>query len=250
MVNIDLIMTALEETTGLSFDVDYPQGHDESLFQQYFSYDPWEGLDFGDKTAIYICNCYGTSYTDNHAGRIYLTSRGLYFDNWGDGFYDYVTIAHELTHALTMRYTIVNRLLTEGSGNYISCVVTGELSGLSEDFLKSYEFARRDISHVEDEITPENAELVFSCDGRCLGINEGFIECYHFGRDLCEYLDETFGNQFLRDYTYNVMDAGINARFGLFTEEDYVAFTALFKETFGDDVFVRFGEWYQENIAR
>lgn len=250
MVNIDLIMTTLEETTGLSFDVDYPLGHDESLFQRYFSYDPWEGLDFGGKTAIYICNVFGSSYTDHHAGRVYLASKSLCYNLFGDWFYDYVAIVHELTHILTLRYTNLNRILTEGSAEYISRVVAGELSGVSEDFLKSYEFAMGVISHVEDEITPENAELVFSCDCRCLGINEGFIECYHFGRDLCEYLDETFGNQFLRDYIYNVMDAGINAKYGFFTEEDYVAFTALFKETFGDDVFVRFGEWYQENIAR
>jgi len=252
MVNIDLIMTALEETTGLSFDVDYPLGYDESLFQQYFSYDLWEGLDFGDKTAIYICNVLGSSYTDYHAGRVYLTTGSL--NSWldGDGFYDYVNVAHELTHALTMRHTQVNRLLTEGSAEYLSRVVTGELSEVSEDFLKSHTYAMGVCPHVEDEITPENAELVFSCDCRCLGLieNMGIGECYDFGRDLCEYMGETFGNQFLMDYIYNVRDAGINATFGLFTEEDYVAFTALFKETFGDDVFVRFGEWYQANVAR
>ena len=124
-----------------------------------------------------------------------------------------------------------------------------ELCENSEDFYMSYENSKYP-PHIPNSITPDNAEEAFLCDCSCFGGNGGYPEYYWIGRDLCEFLNETYGSGFLCDYITAVTDAGINAKYGFFTEEDYVAFTALFKETFGDDVFVRFGEWYQENIAR
>ncbi|MBR7000320.1 MAG: InlB B-repeat-containing protein [Lachnospiraceae bacterium] len=250
---IDLIMECLEEKTGLSFVGSFsPDLYDESLFEDYCGSDnPWDGIEFEGKLAIYIVKRSSSSHTDHYAGRIYLGAMNYYADGGGTplGYFDYTTLAHELTHVLTMGYTHVNFCVTEGSAEYVSRTLMEELCENSEDFYMSYENSKYP-PHIPNSITPDNAEEAFLCDCSCFGGNGGYPEYYWIGRDLCEFLNETYGSGFLCDYITAVTDAGINAKYGFFTEEDYVAFTALFKETFGDDVFVRFGEWYQENIAR
>lgn len=260
--NIEQIMEVIENKTGLSYDVyplDYPFDYFNTTCETYFRNNPWEGMDFGKKVAILFVNgCCGDSSASG--GRIVTIPTGQFFEDfvntyyWNGelrDYYNFAVLAHELTHILTQRYVTLNMCVTEGSAEHISGVVIKELAGLSEDYAKSVDFYYAKQEGQEDDedyvvSNLENPEELFITDCQ----NEGKYEPYHFGRILCEFLHETYGAGFLKDYVLSVKSSGLNAFYKSFTEEDHVAFTALFKETFGDDVFVRFGEWYQENIAR
>ena len=251
--NIEQIMGVLEEKTGLFFDVEYLKNSVvDRRCRDWLGRNPWEGMDFGQKVAVLFVNI--TNNSSAAEGEVVIMTSSCFYDDWNTTFkwdrelreyYNYTVLAHELTHILTQRYTTLNICVTEGAAELISGEAIKELAGLSEDYAKSLEIYQNSLKEPSSEITGESAEAIFFTD-----CNEDLYEPYRFGRKLCEYLDESFGESFLKDYVLSVKSSGLNAMYKRFTEEDHVAFTALFKETFGDDVFVRFGEWYQENIAR
>ena len=99
---------------------------------------------------------------------------------------------------------------------------------------------------VEDDVTPENAEEIFRNDYSDLSVaNRG--DEYTLGRMICSFLSDTYGESFLRDYINACRNAGYSYEqfWGMLEDEDRNKLADIFKEIFGDDVFVNFGKYYQ-----
>ena len=259
--NVSLIMDRMEEETGLTFDVDWRlAGVDNSTVD--YGYNPWEGFDFKDKLQIYIkvdledvgyIPCASAEYVTLYMYELFSedvwNSVPSYRDNpWRRlDYIDYYTVAHELTHSLTERYAHCGKILTEGCADYVAEQVIDSLASVSQDFEGSVEVMYRNFDYmVEDDVTPENAEEIFRSDYSDLSVADRGDE-YTLGRMFCSFLGETYGESFLRDYTDACRNAGYSYEqfWGMLEDEDRSKLTDVFKENFGDDVFVNFGKYYQ-----
>ena len=259
--NVSLIMDRMEEETGLTFDVDWRlAGVDNSTVD--YGYNPWEGFDFKDKLQIYIkvdledvgyIPCATAEFVTLYMYELFSedvwNSVPSYRDNsWRrNDHIDYYTVAHELTHSLTERYAHCGKILTEGCADYVAEKVIDSLASVSPDFEGSVEVMYRNFDYmVEDDVTPENAEEIFRSDYSDLSVADRGDE-YTLGRMVCSFLGETYGEYFLRDYINACRNAGYSYEqfWGMLEDEDRSKLADVFKETFGDDVFVNFGRYYQ-----
>ena len=259
--NIGLIMDTLEEMVGLTYDGwENPRTFD---YKNEFlaSADPWEGVSFGMKVPIYIrVDRKDAGYIPS-ANEQYVTifdyalfsmdfwnSVPSYRDNaWrrGSGHVSYYTLAHELTHTLTDRYTYVSRTTTEGSATYFGYEVIKTLAKDNAEFAKSLEETWLD-TEVGIEITAENAEAVFLDDFSTLSHADRGAE-YVLGQYFCEYLAESYGPYFMRDYLLEVKKSGFDGLYGVYTDKDKQQLVDCYKKVFGKKVFEKFGKWYVKN---
>ena len=259
--NVSLIMDRMEEETGLTFDVDWRLADVDNSTVDY-GYNPWEGFDFKDKLPIYIkvdledvgyIPCATAEFVTLYMYELFSedvwNSVPSYRDNpWRRlDYIDYYTVAHELTHSLTERYAHCGKILTEGCADYVAEKVIDSLASVSQDFEGSVEVMYRNFDYmVEDDVTPENAEEIFRNDYSDLSVaNRG--DEYTLGRMICCFLSDTYGESFLRDYINACRNAGYSYEqfCGMLEDEDRNKLADVFKETFGDDVFVNFGKYYQ-----
>ncbi len=259
--NVSLVMDAIEKETGLTFEVGWQlAGVDNSTVD--YGYDPWEGFDFKDKLQIYIkvdpedvgyISCASAEFVTLYMYELYSTdvwnAIPSYRDNpWRRGdCIDYYMVAHELTHALTLRYAKYGKILTEGCADYAAEKAIDSLAFVSQDFAGSVEIMSNNLfCSVKDDVTPENAEEIFRNDYSDLShANRG--DEYTLGRMICSFLSDTYGENFLRDYTYACIKAGYSYEqfWGDLSEADRNKLADVFVKTFGDDVFVNFGKYYQ-----
>ena len=257
--NVALIIDQLEKETGLTFDIPEAVIPCDTCTVKY-GYDPWSDFFFGQKIPIYL-------FVDrNSSGLISCASEGFaniydydlfsdelwnsipdYRDNpWRrEGMIEYDTVAHELTHVLTLRYAQLPKILTEGLADYYEEKVILALADRSEDFEKIAQNLY--FSSVSEPITPENAEEVFLNDYSDLSQIERGDE-YALGRLYGIYLAENYGDSFLKDFLAVSKKAGYGHYifFGELQEADRAILTQEFKNLFGDDIFTKFGEWYQK----
>ena len=259
--NVSLIMDRMEEETGLTFDVDWRLADVDNSTVDY-GYNPWEGFDFKDKLPIYIkvdledvgyIPCATAEFVTLYMYELFSedvwNSVPSYRDNsWRrNDHIDYYTVAHELTHSLTERYAHCGKILTEGCADYVAEKVIDSLASVSPDFEGSVENMSYNLFYkVEDDVTPENAEEIFRNDYSDLSVaNRG--DEYTLGRMICTFLSDTYGESFLRDYINACRNAGYSYEqfCGMLEDEDRNKLADVFKETFGDDVFVNFGKYYQ-----
>ncbi|MBR4731746.1 MAG: hypothetical protein IK081_03160 [Lachnospiraceae bacterium] len=259
--NVELIIDEIENVTGFTFSIPAKLFTcDNSTVT--FGYNPWDGFDFGMKVPIYLYpDRDSTGYISSASSefmnlQLYeLYSMDLwnsvpaYRDNpWRrDDHVNYDTVAHELTHVLTCRRAALTKIMTEGSADYVAEKVIKKLADVTGqyDFVESA--ARMDLSyHVKNEVTAENAEAVFRNDYSDLSQMERGDE-YTLGRMMCLFLEENYGESSLHDYIAAVANAGYAyPKFiGDPNQNDINKMADLMKTTFGDDVFTKFGAWYQ-----
>lgn len=254
--SIEQIMGALEGKTGLSYDVSFPRtAAVDRECKRTLGFNPWEGIEYGQKVVVLLVDSGDSVFSSYESdGEMILVAASSFYDVFNNplfmegylsSYYDYIDFAHELTHILTERYSDMSWNVTEGSAEYLSGYIMEELSGESEDYAKSFLCYQKSIVDPDIAITTENVEELFVTD--CYGY---LPDWYCYGRELCKFLDETYGSAFLKDYVCALKESGLNAAYGYFTDYEYEVFTALFKETFGDDIFIRFGNWYQEQLTQ
>ena len=260
--NIALIIDQLEKETGLSFEITHAIIPCDNCTVKY-GYNPWNDFFFGQKIPIYLfvdresvgyISCASAEYANIYDYNLFSDalwdSVPAYHDNpWRrDGVTEYDTVAHELTHVLTLRYAKMPKILTEGLADYYEEKVILALADRSEDFAKC---ARRMYfeNSVKNLITPENAEEVFLNDYAELTPMERGDE-YTLGRLYGIFLAENYGDTFLKDFLAVSKKAG----YGYYTflgdlqGTDLETLTQEFKKLFGDDVFRKFGAWYQNQL--
>lgn len=261
--NVAMIMDKLEELSGLQFSegVNW-SGVDFSTCR--FGYDPWEELNYGVKVPIALfidreaCG-YISSACEAFAS---LDLYELYSDEiWNNvpsyaenpwkrqDYVDYKTIAHELTHTLTLRNVCLTRCLTEGLADYYAEQAMDALAFVSNDF---YQCAQETCyNYIAEALTSENAERIFVEDFRNLSHAQRGDE-YVFGRMLGTFLAERYGNDSIHDYFEAILNAGYDVNqyyYSRLTEDDCQNYANLLKSLCGDDVFEQFGAWYQTQMA-
>lgn len=162
--------------------------------------------------------------------------------NTGDmSEFEYETIAHECSHAVLdekIDNSKVGKAICEGSAEYFAKVVTEEL-GYGDVWISGF--------YYHTPITSKTAEEIFRNDFSDVGHADRGAE-YAFGCYLSEYLQETFGDQFLTMIKDGLMDLYIHdTSSGYGDDTDRAARTEAMKKIFGDDVFEKFGAWCEQN---
>lgn len=261
-VQMDLLVNTLEEVTGLSYYPDYtPDGFDCST--AYLGSNPWRDMDFKNKIPIFIfVDREGENWVSvaDEMYSIFISDELMSEEVWNSipsfrdnpyrrhSFIDYSGVAHELVHTITLRHGFYTKIMTEGSADYFAEKALKKLSSRSNDFAESINNYVL-FNSVEDEITPQNAEQVFREDYlRLSHANRG--DEYTLGRLICKFLEETYGDSFFTDYVKGVNEAGFqmaaNGVYYQYSPANAERQAEVFKSVFGDDVFTRFGAWYQK----
>lgn len=169
-------------------------------------------------------------------------------------YVDYGVIIHELTHAITLRSMPSEKLgsiLSEGIAQYVGAVLDSEFAGMGIDGYHASTYYTYDQSNFS--VTKESAESVFEKDYAYLTTAERGPE-YDYGRYFCQFLNETYGS----DFFLRIVEAFNEAEWGdsfikNYWNDDSVKKdagrirTKAIKDEFGDDVFVKYGEWFQKN---
>ena len=260
--NVALIVDQLEKETGLSYDIEDAVMLCDTCSVKY-GYNPWEDFFFGQKIPIYLfvdresvgyISCASAEFANIYDYNLFSDelwdSVPAYHDNpWRrDGVIEYDTVAHELTHTLTLRYAKLPKILTEGLADYYAEKVILALADRSEDFAKAAQ-KMYFVNSVKDPVTPENAEDIFLNDYSDLSHAERADE-YTLGRLYGIFLSQTYGDSFLKDFLKVSKKSGYGyySFFGDLQEADRVILTNEFKKLFGDDVFQKFGEYYQKQL--
>jgi hypothetical protein len=253
---VDLVVDEVEKTVGLPFN--YAYYVPEKIYYDYWGYNPWQGIALYKRIAIFVLvDREDVAYVSSANGEIvnvfeydlysdeFWNSVPSYRDNaWRRrGFFDYEVVAHELTHVLTDRYANMTWAMTEGMADYVAEVIMERLQDTSEDFKKSYEYMYVP-TKIAKKVTPENAEAIFVDDFSDYEMVDR-TDVYTFGRMFCEFLGETYGEGFMRDYILATERVSKNLNYGNMTQEDRQMLADKIKEIFGDDVFTNFGAWYQ-----
>ncbi|MBR4734236.1 MAG: hypothetical protein IK081_15905 [Lachnospiraceae bacterium] len=260
--NIGLIIDELERLTGLSYSIDQLNKYSGDAL--YYGYNPWKNISFGTKVPIYVrvdyddaglipcaCDRYMLYYSYRLFSKEVLNSVPSYRNNpfRYQSMERYYEIAHELTHVLTLRHATLTEIMTEGSADYYAIKVIKSLANKYSVFsesLNSMFFS----GSVSKNVTPDNAEAVFRNDYKDLTHGDRGDQ-YTLGRMMCSFLAKNYGETFLKKYVEAAEKAGYNY-FGLNTrkikdDDDRNKHVEILKQIFGDDVFRRFGTYYQEH---
>ena len=253
---MDLIVDEVEKTVNLPYNATYYVP--ERIYYDYLGYNPWEGIELNKRIAIFVfVDREDSAYVSSANGEnVHVFEYNLISDevwnsvssyrnnSWRRGdYFDYAVMAHELTHVLTDRYANMTWAMTEGCAEYVAETVMERLKDTSEDFQKSYENLYLP-KKIKKKVTAQNAENIFVDDFSDLGMVDR-TDVYTFGRMFCEFLAETYGENFMRDYLIAVERVSKHYIYGNMALEDRQTLADKLKETFGDDVFTNFGAWYQ-----
>ena len=254
--NVDLIMTTLEEKIGLKFS-------DSNLISTWELYNPWVGIEYGKRIPIYIfCDRVDGTYVSNAdptcceildyalISQKVWDSVPTYKNNaWRRFDYvDYEAVAHELTHVLTLRYASLSSIMCEGSAEFYSKVCMEALQDKNRDFKKCYEHrVEMDsyINTVEQEIKKSNMEAIFVDDYKDLSMADR-TDKYTLGCIICEYLYESYGANFMKDYINALAKAHYSYEedWGSLDEAQMKDQANIFKKLFGKKVFEEIADYY------
>ncbi|MCR5458841.1 MAG: hypothetical protein K6F51_02980 [Acetatifactor sp.] len=257
--NVALIMDELENLMGLSFLE--PTNDDAVILMGGLLGEPWQDLYFGMKVPIYIwCDRYNEGWisgaTENGVN-IYMNSlmASEYLVNLsGTSYCEYDLFAHELTHVLTLRHAWYSRITAEGIADYYAWKVMKVLADRTEDFHDSLASVIDNYESIDDaykeqllnDISSENAENCFVLDYED-PINRIKKMHYAYGRIFYAYLDRTYEKNLHLNYSKAMRKTGLADLYGTKTKNDMIQYVNVIKEVFGENVFIEFAAWYQEN---
>lgn len=147
---------------------------------------------------------------------------------------DCSTLVHELTHAVHLRNGLdLGRIMTEGYATYITDRIIEKYPELKSDFN-----AKMNYSGLNYEISAENAEQLLSRSDF-----EDDFDNYLLGFRFLHFLNAEYGGDIFNTILKTATDNADLYEMFLSNEKamGYV------KDCTGEDVFVRFAEWYSEN---
>lgn len=152
---------------------------------------------------------------------------------------DYEAIAHECSHAVmdaNGEIHKIGKIMTEGSASYYAGYVMKELN-LPETYLQDYSF-------YELGLTSKTAEQLFLDDYKDVGHADRGAE-YAYGFYFSEYLNEMYGDEFLSLISSEIEKSSISTQGSYGDDSDREKRLIAFKKVFGEDVFTKFGSWYE-----
>ena len=261
-VNVDAIIDRLETELGLSAcpaTYEYSSVIDMSIYfdDEY----PWDNVAIGDKIPIFIMTddepqgWISCASGEDALFVIYelfsedvINSVPYYRDNpWViNDYLDYTDIAHELTHTITERNNMTTEILTEGIAEYMGYKIIEDLAADYPSIAVAQANRSLDDNPMPEPVNAENAERIFIDDFNSLTTAERGAQ-YTYGKYLFMYLYEQNGTG-----TYKMLDDKIIENHIVYNRIEYneysvTEFAEALKETFGEDVFAKFGDWCVEN---
>ena len=266
VTNMDAIVDEIERQLQVSCmpeDYEYCGVTDNT---SYYGMNPWEDWDIRPKMSIFIM-------TDEDAEGLISCASGddlviadyaMYSEDvWNSNpeyyasdfrirfdYVDYYAIAHEMTHTITLRQIHMTDILTEGIADYMSREVVNALApnypSIGENKEKAEQYLYDAV--IPEKVNADNAERIFINDYQDIDHANRGAE-YVTGRYLCQFLDETYGDDFFLKYKEQIDADGIDYGYDECTEEVRINYANAMKEVFGDDVFTKFGNWCVENHA-
>ena len=266
VTNMDAIVDEIERQLGVSCmpdDYEYCPVTDVSI---YYGMNPWEDWDIRPKMSVFIM-------TDENAegyisgatsDELIIADYAMYSEDvWNSNpeyyasdyrvrndYVDYYTIAHEMTHTITLRQSHMTSIMTEGIADYMSREVINALAPNYPSIGENKEKAEKYLydAAIPEKVNADNAEQIFIYDYQDIDHADRGAE-YVTGRYLCQYLDETYGDDFYLKYKNQIDTDGIDYGYGTYDETVRINYANALKEAFGDDVFENFGNWCVENNA-
>ena len=255
-VNLDAIIDELESELGLSSCPDtYEYCGSVIDISIYFDGEyPWAGLGIGTKIPIFImADDEPSGWISNASSEgamfvIYemfseevINSVPYYRDNpeYINDYLDYTDIAHELTHVMT-------EIITEGIAEYMEYSVIKELAdeypsiGVANEKRYNFDYT------VPEKVNAENAERIFIDDFNSLTTAERGAQ-YSYGKYLFMYLYGSNGSGTYKMLNDKIIEKGIDYNRIEYSEAEITKIAEALKETFGEDVFAKFGDWCVEN---
>lgn len=150
----------------------------------------------------------------------------------------YYVLAHECSHAVVdagFNSLTMGKIMTEGIAEYFGRKAIDAL-GINTYISEQY-------YDYKTPINSNTAEELFLNDFQDVSHADRGAE-YYYGYWFTRFLAETYGDSFLVDMKKANLFAGISNENNIADREKRVE---AFKKTFGDDVFSKFGEWYEQN---
>lgn len=262
-VNLDAIIDELESELGLSSCPDtYEYCGSVIDISIYFDGEyPWAGLGIGTKIPIFImADDEPSGWISNASSEgamfvIYemfseevINSVPYYRDNpeYINDYLDYTDIAHELTHVITERNHRTTEIITEGIAEYMGYSVIKELAdeypsiGVANEKRYNFDYT------VPEKVNAENAERIFIDDFNSLTTAERGAQ-YSYGKYLFMYLYGSNGSGTYKMLNDKIIEKGIDYNRIEYSETEVTKIAEALKETFGEDVFAKFGDWCVEN---
>ncbi|MBR6987692.1 MAG: hypothetical protein IKH82_06455 [Clostridiales bacterium] len=262
-VNLDAIIDELESELGLSSCPDtYEYCGSVIDISIYFDGEyPWAGLGIGTKIPIFImADDEPSGWISNASSEgamfvIYemfseevINSVPYYRDNpeYINDYLDYTDIAHELTHVITERNHMTTEIITEGIAEYMGYAVIEELAdeypsiGVANEKRYNFDYT------VPEKVNAENAERIFIDDFNSLTTAERGAQ-YSYGKYLFMYLYGSNGSGTYKMLNDKIIEKGIDYNRIEYSEAEVTKIAEALKETFGEDVFAKFGDWCVEN---
>lgn len=260
--NVSAIIDEIENQLGVSYaptDYDYPWLTDNTV---YYGFNPWENWHLGTKIPIFLMvdredegmiSCASASsalfvlyelFSDD-----FWNSVPSYRDNaWRKpSFVDYETIAHELTHTITLRNCDLTQILAEGIAQYMGVSV---VDALAEQYPSIGEFKENRFDFdflIPEPINASNAEATFISDYSQIDYSLRGAE-YTYGKYLWMFLREEYGSEFFSSAAQGFHNLRLSFDpYSNYDEAVVTKYADVLKSLYGDDVFTRFGKWCTKN---
>ena len=226
---IAYVMELTETEAGLTLNNDYGyESWGTSGPQYYYDGTNFEGVDPKcEKFHIYVVSD-EKSVPCSMPSAVVLNNIDLELAA-GEGW----TLVHEYTHSLHASNGVnLGRIMEEGFATYVCGKVTSKDADIPFNF-----DANLNYSSYDREITRENAEEVFKEE-----FEDGW-ENYLYGYRFMTFLYEEYGEEVF----HNILkDATLNPPEGVDHFENKDAIPYIKKHT-SEDVFIKYGDWLEEN---
>ena len=264
VVNIDAIINELEkqlDTTSAPSEYTYFDVTDMTV---YFGFNPWEGWDIGTRIPIFIIadeeaegliSCASSDFVviadyAMYSEEVWNSNPEYYASDFRvrSDHVDYYTITHEMTHTITERHNEMTDIMTEGIADYMAREVMDALAPDYPSIAVCKENYYAYDNPIPEKVNAENAEAVFIRDYNEIDHANRGAE-YTNGRYLCQFLDETYGDDFYSKYNDQINADGIEYEYNGYDEALWTKYADALKHAFGDDVFTKYGDWCVENNA-
>ena len=265
-VNLDAIVDEIEKQLGVVYNPpearydtvpDFAALYYEPKDEDGNGPNPWEGWDIGDKIPIFIVadrhdkalNCVASD-TEVIISLYELLSNELWNsvptykkNSWRrPKFVDYSTIAHEITHTITLRNCDLTNILTEGIADYMGYSVISALASKYPSLAEVKKKNNWEDDLVRKKITAKNAESVFVDDFHKLSHKDRGPE-YAYGKRFWMFLYTKYGKGSFKKVYNAIKENNISYDYAEYDKAMTKQYAALLKKAFGKDVFTKFGKW-------
>ena len=261
--NVSAIIDEIEKQLGVSYAPDdhyYVGVTDKTV---HYGMNPWEGWQLGKKIPIFLevdpqneglisgADADDASFVmyELFSEDFWNSTSGFYDVEWRvrPEYVDYATIAHELTHTITLRNCRLTKILAEGIAQYTQDIV---VDALAPDYpsIAEYKENRFDYDYmIPEKVNASNAETIFLQDYNDVSTADRGAE-YTYGKYLWKFLHDEYGENYFSDAAKGFHALRVNKDiYGEYDAEIVGQYADVLKKLYGDDVFTKFGKWCTKN---